>query len=326
MRTLLVVSLSCLAWLAAALADGPADNKPENVRRVPKVGIEVSRRRPQGARRWAGEAGRGDRAAPGEEGRRRSRGLLPDVQVFHKAVHDALKYQEFFDPKDIAKAKHQLEEGIASGRGPAQGGGPLGVADRPGGPGLRLEDRRLGPALRAGRPADLHDHHPAPLPARHLVPGAGRDRQRGQLHRHPRAQRGHLHAGRHDRPAPLRAVLQRLQVRRRGRRPGGARGRQAEVQGRRGPDQRPGVLDGGRGGLAVRRALLGPVVRRQPGRRVRGDAPVPQRLPEREARADLVREGALASLRLHRLRRQPAPVPDRRLQRRARHARSRPPT
>src|SRR5881409_603042 len=37
----LAVSLSCLALVAAALADGPADNRPENVRRVPKVGIEV---------------------------------------------------------------------------------------------------------------------------------------------------------------------------------------------------------------------------------------------------------------------------------------------
>ena len=31
--------------------------------------------------------------------------LLPDVQIFHDAVHYALAYDEFFDPPDIPKAK-----------------------------------------------------------------------------------------------------------------------------------------------------------------------------------------------------------------------------
>ena len=110
MRPLLVVSLSCLASVAAALADGPADNRPENVRRVPKVGIEV----PPDDRK-ALEDGLGKlQGAIGQLQQKKDAkvaSLLPDVQVFHKAVHDALKYQEFFDPKDVAKAKHQLEEG-----------------------------------------------------------------------------------------------------------------------------------------------------------------------------------------------------------------------
>ncbi len=49
---------------------------------------------------------------------------MPDVQIFHKAVHDALKYQEFFDPKEIAKAKHQLQEGKARAEALMKGESP----------------------------------------------------------------------------------------------------------------------------------------------------------------------------------------------------------
>ena len=123
MRSLLVVSLSCLASVAAALADGPADNRVENVRRVPKLGIEV----PADDRK-ALEDGLGKlREAIGQLEKKKdakTQGLLPDVQVFHKAVHDALKYQEFFDPKEIAKAKHQLEEGTARAEALLKGEAP----------------------------------------------------------------------------------------------------------------------------------------------------------------------------------------------------------
>lgn len=40
------------------------------------------------------------------------RALLPDVEIFHKAVHDALDYDEFFKPGEIASAKQQLALGI----------------------------------------------------------------------------------------------------------------------------------------------------------------------------------------------------------------------
>lgn len=36
---------------------------------------------------------------------------LPDVEIFHKAVDWALRYNEFFSPKEVAFAKHLLEEG-----------------------------------------------------------------------------------------------------------------------------------------------------------------------------------------------------------------------
>ena len=41
--------------------------------------------------------------------------LLPDVEVYYKAVHDALAYQEFFDPKELDFADAALGDGPASG-------------------------------------------------------------------------------------------------------------------------------------------------------------------------------------------------------------------
>jgi pimeloyl-ACP methyl ester carboxylesterase len=37
--------------------------------------------------------------------------LLPDVEIFHKAVDWALRYDEFFEPKQVDFAKHLLKEG-----------------------------------------------------------------------------------------------------------------------------------------------------------------------------------------------------------------------
>jgi dienelactone hydrolase len=38
---------------------------------------------------------------------------LPDVQIYHKAVDWALRYNEFFSPKEIATAKELLKQGLA---------------------------------------------------------------------------------------------------------------------------------------------------------------------------------------------------------------------
>ena len=38
--------------------------------------------------------------------------LLPDVEVYFKAVHDALVYQEFFDPREIDFADRALATGL----------------------------------------------------------------------------------------------------------------------------------------------------------------------------------------------------------------------
>jgi dienelactone hydrolase len=106
------VLLALLLFVGPLFADGPADNAVENVRRIPKLGIEVS-----AADRAVLENGLVKLAAAIEPLRKskdaRTLGLLPDVEVYYKAVHDALAYQEFFSPKDIEFAKTALATGQA---------------------------------------------------------------------------------------------------------------------------------------------------------------------------------------------------------------------
>ena len=108
----------CLALLALvagfsqlAIADGPADNIPANVRRIPKIGVEV----PADVR---DELERGLKAlktqidAHARMNNPQTRQLLPDVEIYYKAVHDALKYQEFFDVKEFAIARSWIQHGL----------------------------------------------------------------------------------------------------------------------------------------------------------------------------------------------------------------------
>ena len=106
----------CLPVLLLAItlsaADGPGDNKPDNVRPVPPPGVEL----PAGDRDelQAGVAELGKEI----EGLRKALAakpalldLLPDVQVYHNAVRYALKYNEFYNKKDVkseVKTAHEL--------------------------------------------------------------------------------------------------------------------------------------------------------------------------------------------------------------------------
>jgi dienelactone hydrolase len=117
-RRFVVAALFILPTLA--LADGPADNNVATVRRVPKLGIEVP---PE--RRAKLEAGLKEL-----EGKILvdSRGpmsvYLPDVKIYHKAVHDALVYQEFFAPNEIDFAEKALAIGIERANQLADGKAP----------------------------------------------------------------------------------------------------------------------------------------------------------------------------------------------------------
>lgn len=102
-------ALFCIGFLTAnALADGPADNVPTNVRRLPKLGIEVP-----AEKRAELEAGVKKLAAVIEQlkAKKEAQTLLPDVLIFHKAVADALQYQEFHDIKELDEASRQLALG-----------------------------------------------------------------------------------------------------------------------------------------------------------------------------------------------------------------------
>jgi len=100
-----------LSASAPLLADGAKDNVPDNVRPVPPRGIEP------------GEADRSELnqglAQLGERIERlktvhdpRVQDLLPDVEIFHRAVYCALTHNEFFAPNDVPTAKELLHAGI----------------------------------------------------------------------------------------------------------------------------------------------------------------------------------------------------------------------
>ena len=115
----LALVVFCLAFMAGTLphatADGPADNNPQTVRRLPKLGVEVPTEK-----RQLLEVGLGKLGAIVESLRKRTdpltRELWPDVAIYHKAVQDALSYQEFHQPKEIDDAARLLEIGEQRGR------------------------------------------------------------------------------------------------------------------------------------------------------------------------------------------------------------------
>eukprot|EP00456_Euglypha_rotunda_P083889 TRINITY_DN836_c0_g1_i2.p1 TRINITY_DN836_c0_g1~~TRINITY_DN836_c0_g1_i2.p1 ORF type:complete len:665 (-),score=175.73 TRINITY_DN836_c0_g1_i2:9074-11068(-) len=100
--------LAC-GHLLTALADGPADNQPDNVRRVPKIGVEV----PDGDRQELEQGLKilSEQIERLKKGDATALKLLPDVLIFHRAVDQALRYREFFDAKEIPVAKQLLQQG-----------------------------------------------------------------------------------------------------------------------------------------------------------------------------------------------------------------------
>ena len=108
--------LALLLPVSAVLADGPEDNLPENVRRIPPLGIEV----PDDTRQALETRIATIRAAM--EGFEHE--LLPDVEVLVKAVDDNLRFQEFQKTNELETARQLLNlaaerlEKLKSGEAP----------------------------------------------------------------------------------------------------------------------------------------------------------------------------------------------------------------
>ena len=112
-----------LLAVSTALADGPRDNDPKSVRPVPRPGVKP--------------AGSGFLELPAKLKDLRARilkasasknpairALIPDVEIYYRAVHDALTYNEFFSAADVKKAHELLAIGgkradqLAAGQAP----------------------------------------------------------------------------------------------------------------------------------------------------------------------------------------------------------------
>ena len=110
-RRLAPLAALALCLSPASLADGPADNVADKVRPIPPPGILVEaadRRHLTAGAAWLGaeiESLRRELAAKPPLLAR-----LPDVQIFHKAVDWALRYEEFHATNEVAAARAQLAE------------------------------------------------------------------------------------------------------------------------------------------------------------------------------------------------------------------------
>jgi dienelactone hydrolase len=112
-RLTIVTALIVLALNVTpfALADGIQDNIPENVRRIPELGVPVPEDRAASMRTSLSQLQ--EKIAAINAGKdAAAKSLLPDVMIFERAVRCALDYQEFFDVKDLDKADALLLEGI----------------------------------------------------------------------------------------------------------------------------------------------------------------------------------------------------------------------
>ena len=110
---LLLTALVALS-VVSARADGPADNVPEKVRPVPppggKIPDEARTELLAGAEKLAGEITN----LRGEfKGKSNVLALLPDIQIYEKAVRWAVQYDEMFNPtNEIPAARTLLKQGL----------------------------------------------------------------------------------------------------------------------------------------------------------------------------------------------------------------------
>ena len=111
MRHLSGLTILLLLSCHVASADGPSDNIPANVRQIPPPGVEVSAE-DRAALGQQLELLAGRLTSLGQSKDARAQSLLPDVEIFYRAVRDALAHDEFFSPGEVKSAFDLLRTGI----------------------------------------------------------------------------------------------------------------------------------------------------------------------------------------------------------------------
>ncbi len=116
--------LSAFALFAPfeVVADGPADNIPESVRRVPPLGVVVPDEMAGELQSGLDELGEVLRSLDelAEENPELEE-LIPDCEIYLKAVRDALQYQEFQKEGEFRTALAHLETGLTRARALKEG-------------------------------------------------------------------------------------------------------------------------------------------------------------------------------------------------------------
>lgn len=107
-----ILALILFATLASVCADGPGDNIPDKVRRVPPPGIAIKDSDRAELQSGVEDLGREiDSLRVTLKSKPALLDLLPDVQIYHKAVHDALAYDEFYKTNEVQTARSFLKQG-----------------------------------------------------------------------------------------------------------------------------------------------------------------------------------------------------------------------
>ena len=101
-----------LVPLAFVFADGPADNIPKDVRPIPPKGIKIPDADLAALKSGLTDFRKQlDDAATTLKSKPELLELLPDVEIYHKAVRYAVEYDEFYKLAEVATAKALLEAG-----------------------------------------------------------------------------------------------------------------------------------------------------------------------------------------------------------------------
>ena len=108
------------AAVTPACADGPQDNIPSKVRPIPKIGIELSE-----AQKASFEEQMANFKAALDQLRvkkdRRVQELLPDIEIFYRAVRTNFDHRELFGKRDLQNAGVVIAEGRGRARDLANG-------------------------------------------------------------------------------------------------------------------------------------------------------------------------------------------------------------
>lgn len=100
-------------WTCAALADGPKDNIPTEVRPIPPLGMEVPTETRAELEKGLAELKALLAAAAKKQAQHpQIEDLLPDIEVYWKAVDWALRYNEVHKPAELKAAAELLAEGV----------------------------------------------------------------------------------------------------------------------------------------------------------------------------------------------------------------------
>jgi hypothetical protein len=120
-----VISILCLLLAEFAFADGPKDNLPDQVRPVPPPGVKIAESDRADLEKGVAALGREIEALrTALKSKPALLDLLPDVQIYHKAVDWALRYDEFFKPPEVAVARDLLTRGAERAQALREGKSP----------------------------------------------------------------------------------------------------------------------------------------------------------------------------------------------------------